>query len=102
MFTFMSYVYYWFYILMMNISIAHLDMSPHKKDASKSPTMEASTSGSWQEEEPDTPGAIYDDTIGLIEKVTSLKWGEFFQMVKKQNFPVEAEDEDKLKVFKNI
>jgi hypothetical protein len=57
----------------------------------------------WQQEDPDTPGVVYDDTTRLLEKGgTSLKWGEFFQMFKKKNFPVEVEDQDELKIFKNI
>jgi len=32
----------------------------------------------------DSPGAVYDDTIGILEKGgDSLKWGEVFQMFKR-------------------
>jgi hypothetical protein len=32
----------------------------------------------------------------------SLKWGDVYQMFKKQNFVIDAEDQDELKIFKNI
>jgi hypothetical protein len=48
---------------------------------------EASASGSHQEEEEDILGPIYDDTKGFIDKGTSVKWGEVFQMFKNQFFP---------------
>jgi len=69
----------------------------------KAPTTEASRSGSRHEDEPDITGVVYDDTVGALEKGGDfLKWGDVYQMFKKQNFLVDAEDEDKLKVFKNI
>jgi hypothetical protein len=54
---------------------------------------EASASGSIQEEEVDLPGPIYDDTKGIINKETSIKWGEVYQMFNNQSFPQGAEDE---------
>jgi len=63
----------------------------------------ASRSGNQQEEETGTPREVYENTIVLLEKAgTSLKWGEVFQMFKKKNFPVEVEDWDEIKIFKNI
>ena len=77
-------------------------MSPHKKDARKNPMTEASASWIHQEVEPDTLRPIYDDTIGFIEKVNSLKWGEVFQMFKNQSFPLEEKYEYELNIFRNI
>jgi hypothetical protein len=76
-------------------------MFPHKKTVSKSPTTKASTSEIHWEEEENTPGSIYDETMGFIEKGNSIKWDEFFQMFK-TSFPIEEKDEDKFKVFRNI
>jgi hypothetical protein len=89
----MSCFYYWVDILMMNMCVGDLSMSYHKKDGRKSPIIEASASGSHQEEEASTLGPIYNDTTRFIEKGISLKWGEVFQMFKKHNFPVEVEYE---------
>jgi hypothetical protein len=56
-----------------------------------------------RKEEPDSPGEVYDDTTGILEKGENpLKWGEVFQMFKKKNFPMDVEDQDELKIFKNI
>jgi hypothetical protein len=71
-------------MLIMNVSFADSNMSPCKKFASKAPMTEAFAIGSQQEEESNTSGAIYGDTMGFIKKGTFLKWGEFFQMFKKK------------------
>jgi len=89
-------------MLIMNVSFAYSNMSPCKKFASKAPMTEACEIGSQQEEDSNTSGAIYGDTMGFIKKGTFLKWGEFFQMFKKKKIPIEAEYEDELKVLKNI
>jgi hypothetical protein len=47
-------------------------MFPHKKTVSKAPTTKASTSKSQWEEEENTPGTIYDETMGFIEKGNSF------------------------------
>jgi len=52
-------------------------MSPCKKITSKVPTTEASGSISRQDEEPDSPGEIFDYTNRLLEKGENpLKWGD--------------------------
>jgi hypothetical protein len=46
---------------------------------------------------------MYDDTTIFLEKgEDSLKWGDIYQMFKKQNFIIDAEDQDELRIFKNI
>jgi len=91
------------HILLMNVFIADSDVLSEKKTTSKVPATEAFRSGSRQEEELDSRGGVYDDTTRLLEKGgTSLKWGEVFQMFKRQPFLVEVEDRDEFKIFKNI
>ena len=69
----------------------------------KTPIIEASGSRRRQDEEHDSLGEVYDDTTRLLEKGgESLKWGEVFQMFKRQTFPVEADDQDELQIFNNI
>jgi hypothetical protein len=64
----------------------------------KAPTTEASGSGHQHEDEPDIIGVMYDDTTRFLEKgEDSLKWGDIYQMFKKQNFLVDVEDQDELK-----
>jgi hypothetical protein len=47
--------------------------------------------------------ATYDDTYGLLEKDgETLKWGEVYHMFKNSNFSTDVEDQDELKIFKNI
>jgi hypothetical protein len=79
-------------------------MSPRKKMTSKAPATEAFGSGQQIEDEPDTPGAMYDDdTTGLLEKEgDALRWGDVYQMFKKQNLSIDVEDQDELRIFKNI
>jgi hypothetical protein len=46
---------------------------------------------------------MYDDTSGLLEKEgDALRWGDVYQMFKKKNFSTDVEDQDELKIFKNI
>jgi hypothetical protein len=40
---------------------------------------ESSMSGTHKEEEVDLPGPIHDDTKGIIDKETSIKWGKVYQ-----------------------
>jgi hypothetical protein len=66
-------------------------------------TTKASRSGSQHADEPDTLGKFMMTQRGLLEKGgDSLKWGDVFQMFKKKNFLVDVEDQDELKVFRNI
>ena len=67
---------------MRNMFFADSNMSPRKRSqsVSKDPVEEASASGSFQEEELDLPGPIYYDTKGIIDRETSIKWGEVYQM----------------------
>jgi hypothetical protein len=49
------------------------------------------------------PEALYGDTTGLLKKGQDpLKWDEVFQMFKLQNFPINVEDQDQLRIFNNI
>jgi hypothetical protein len=51
-------------------------MTPRRKMTSKVPSIEASRSGKHIEYEPDTPGAMYDNTFGILEKEgDALIWG---------------------------
>jgi hypothetical protein len=68
----------------------------------KAPIKEASASRSIQEEDVDTLGPVYDDTKGVIDKYTSLKWGEFIKCFNNQTFPQYGEDDPDLKMFRNI
>jgi hypothetical protein len=78
-------------------------MSPKKKVANKTAIVEASGSGKQIEDEPEVASPIYDDTTGILEKEgETLKWGEVYQMFKKKNYAIDAEDQDELRVFKNI
>jgi hypothetical protein len=41
--------------------------------------------------------------VRFLEKgEDSLKWGDIYQMFKKQNFVVDVKDQDELRIFKNI
>jgi hypothetical protein len=49
------------------------------------------------------PEALYGDTTGLLKKgQDTLKWDEVFQMFKLQNFPINVEYQDQLRIFNNI
>jgi hypothetical protein len=67
-----------FSILMINIFLSvDSTMNPPRKisqSTDKAPVEEASTSKIVEEEDIDTQGPIYDDTKGVIDKDTSLKW----------------------------
>jgi hypothetical protein len=70
---------------------------------SKAPNTKASASSQQDEDEPEVVGAMYDDTSGLLEKEgETLRWGNVYQMFKKKNFSIDVEDQDELKIFKNI
>jgi hypothetical protein len=59
-------------------------MTPRRKcsqSSYKAPTKEASTSRSIEEEDIYTLRPIYDDTKGVIDKDTSLKWGNILSNV---------------------
>jgi hypothetical protein len=76
-------------------------MSQRKKMTRNTPTTEGSGSGQQIEYELDTPGAMYNDTYGLLEKEgEELRWGEVHKMFKKYNFSIDDEDKDELKIFK--
>jgi hypothetical protein len=46
---------------------------------------------------------MYDDTFGLLDKEgDTRKWGAVYQMFKKYKFSTYCEDQDELKIFKNI
>jgi hypothetical protein len=76
----------WFDALIMTMYATDLDMSPRKKTTSIIPLKKSSRSGSWQEEEPNVLGVVYNDTTTLLDKGgTLLKWGEAFQMFKRQD-----------------
>jgi hypothetical protein len=84
------------------IFLASTNMSPRKKTSDKVSGVEPF--GSFQQtKEVEIVRAIYDDTIGLLEKNGEiLKWGEVYYMFKKSNFSTEAEETDELHAFKNI
>jgi hypothetical protein len=85
----------------MTMFVTDSYMLRYKKTTRKGPTTEDFARGSRQEEEIDTPGAVHDNTSRLLEKGgASLKWGEVLQMFKKQNFPMEAKDQNDFKVLK--
>jgi hypothetical protein len=77
-------------------------MAP-KKATSKALVIEASGSDRHIQDEPDVVGARYDDNSGILEKEgETLKWGDVYNMFKKSNFPTESEDQDEVKILKNI
>jgi len=46
---------------------------------------------------------MYDDIVRFLEKwEDSLRWGDIYQMFKKQNFIINGEYQDELIIFKNI
>jgi hypothetical protein len=78
-------------------------MSPKRKVSSKIVVIEASGKGKHIEYEPEIVGAIYDDNVSVLEKEgETLKWGEVYQIFKKEKFSTDAKDNDELQVFKNI
>jgi hypothetical protein len=91
---------------MMNMSpFAYLTMTPPRKcsqNTKKVPIEEASISKSAQEEYVVTPGIMYDATKGLINKETSLKWGEAYQMFNNYIFSHMEENDPNLHTFINI
>jgi hypothetical protein len=74
-----------------------------EEETNKAPSMEAFRSVLQHEYEPDIVGVMYDDTTRFLEKgKESLKWDEVYQMLKKQNCTINAENQDELKFLKNI
>jgi hypothetical protein len=64
---------------------------PKEEGNQQSTHMEASKSGRQHEDEPDIVGAMYNDTSGFLEKgEDSLKWGDIYQMFKKNNFIIDV------------
>ena len=74
---------------MINIYFSYLTMSPHKcsQSTDKVPVKEAFASRSDPEEDVDTPEPVYNDTKGVIDKETLIKWGEVCQIFSNQTFP---------------
>jgi hypothetical protein len=77
-------------------------MSLRNKETRKASAMEASESGRQHEYEPDVVGEMYDDTTVFLEKEEDSQVGDIYETFKKNNFFVNAEDQDKLIIFKNI
>jgi hypothetical protein len=78
-------------------------MYPRKKMTSKAPTTEAFGSGQQIKDESDTLRAMYGDTYGLIEKEgDALICKDIYQMFKNHKFSTDVEDQDELKILKNI
>jgi len=77
-------------------------MSLRKKRTSKTPAIEASRSGRQIEDDPYVVRVVYNDTYRFLEKGEDvLRWGDIYQMLKKNNFAIDAEDQDELTIFKN-
>jgi hypothetical protein len=55
------------------------------------------------EKDLDFPGPFYGDTTCLLKKGQDpLKWVDVFKMFKIQEFPINVEEQDELRIFKNI
>jgi hypothetical protein len=79
-------------------------MSTHRKrnkTLEKTPIVEI-PSGRDEEIDIDTPGPVYDDTQCFIDKETSFKWGEVYQMFNNQTFPQLPEHDPDLDVHRAI
>ena len=78
-------------------------MSPRKKVASKTTTVKASGGVKQIEDKLEVASLVYDDTIGVLEKEgETLKRGEVYQNFKNKKYDVDVDDQDELRVFKNI
>jgi len=78
-------------------------MSMRKKITNKEPVIEASSNRSRQDKDPYSLGLVHNETTKVLKKGgDSLKWDEVFYMFKIKTFPVEAEDQDEIQIFKNI
>jgi hypothetical protein len=80
-------------------------MSPPRKGSrnqEKSPIVELHVPREEEEEEIETRGASYDDTKCLIDKETTFKSGEIYQMFNNQIFPQASKQDQDLEVFKAI
>jgi hypothetical protein len=78
-------------------------MSLRKKKTNKALVTEASGSGRKIEDGTNISKAVYNDTYGFLEKgEDALRWGDIYHMFKKKKFATDIEDQDELKIFKNI
>jgi hypothetical protein len=81
---FFRHLYYWFYALIMVVCFRFRNVTMKEDNKQGTCSQRLLESGSRQEEELDSLGAVYDDTTRLLEKGgDSLKWGEVFQMFKR-------------------
>jgi hypothetical protein len=83
--------------------VSSSEMYPQKNIMRKALAKENSRSDIHHEDEFDTLGSIYHDTMRILEKGGDLlKWDDVFQMFKNRNLLIDVEFSDELELFRNI